>query len=71
MSNKTFTHYQTTPSLEWVVYHQLGKNVVSEVFITNDEGKLEKILPLSVIYINDETLKITFSSAKIGRVKVI
>lgn len=69
--NDTYTHVQSTPAAEWVVVHDLNRYVVSDVFFdVNLNGILEKVLPASVEYVDANTIKIIFTEAQIGKVKV-
>lgn len=69
--NETYTHTQSTPATEWVIEHNLNKEVVSDVFFdVNNNGILEKILPLTVEKVDLNTLKVTFTANQVGKVKV-
>ena len=66
----SFTQQFNTPSDTWIVDHQLGKFVASDVFVDDGAGRKVKVFPLSVVHVSDNQLKITFSSPKVGFVKV-
>lgn len=66
----SFTQHFTTPSDTWIVNHNLGKFVTGDVFIDDGAGRKVKAFPLSVVHVSETQLKITFSSPKIGYVKV-
>ena len=66
----SFTQTFNTPSTTWDVTHNLGKFVTSDVFIDDGAGRKVKVFPQDVIHISDSVLRITFSSPKIGYVKV-
>jgi hypothetical protein len=67
--NDTYTHEQLVPATEWTVVHDLNRHVVSDVFFEVG-GNLEKVLPASVEYVDANTIKIIFTAAQIGKVKV-
>ncbi len=66
----SFTQSFDTPSDTWFVYHGLGKYVACDVFVTDEAGRKVKVFPQSVIHVSETVLKITFTSPKIGYVKV-
>jgi hypothetical protein len=65
-----FNFVQSTPALAWTVSHNLGCKPVSDVIVTN-AGDQEKILPLSVKHIDDNTLLIEFSVPRSGRARLV
>jgi hypothetical protein len=69
-----YTHTQSSASTTWVVEHNNGDTaIVSDAMV--DDGPnapaMEKILPASVVSTNDNTMTITFSTARTGVVRVV
>lgn len=61
-----YKHTQTTASSEWIIQHNLNKEmVVCDAFVNNNI-----ILPQSVDIIDNNTVKITWSSPKVGYASV-
>lgn len=63
------THTQDTPSDTWTVVHNSGREVVCDVLV-NIDGKLEKILPMSQVNQDLNTLVVSFSRPFTGKVRV-
>lgn len=62
-------HEQTTPAATWTIVHNLGREVISDVMI--DIGaEVHKVLPADQRIIDNNTLEITFSAPRTGRVRV-
>ena len=59
-----------TPATTWVVQHDLGKFVSSDVFIVNDLNQLEKIIPYSIVVVDSNRIDVTFTEPYRGQVKV-
>lgn len=53
-----------------LVNHNLGKFVTGDVFVDDGAGRKVKAFPLTVVHVSETQLKITFSSPKVGYVKV-
>jgi hypothetical protein len=66
----SYNFTQATPAITWTVTHNLGRKPVSDVMI-NFNGRLQKMLPLSVVYVNDNQLQINFTSAHSGKVRLV
>ena len=66
----SFTQTFDTPSDTWVVNHNLGRFVTSDVFVDDGAGRKVKVFPQSVVHVSETVLRITFSSPKVGYVKV-
>ena len=60
-----------TPATEWIVNHGLGKYVTSDVFLFDANNRPAKALPLELIYIDENTVKVVFSQPQRGFIKVI
>ena len=67
---KSYTHNQLTPSTDWVVNHNLDSYPVSDVII-DDGGERLKTLPLSLEYINSNTVLVRFSNPITGTVRLV
>jgi hypothetical protein len=57
-------HIQAEPAETWVIKHSHGYPVVDA--FTTYGGKVQKILPKSVVYIDKTTVELTFTSARAG-----
>lgn len=66
----SYNFTQAVPSITWTVMHNLGRKPVSDVSI-NFNGKLQKMLPLSMVYISDNELQINFTSPHSGIVRLV
>lgn len=53
----------------WTITHNLGIKPVSDSWV-DVNGVLTKILPVSVIHLDDNTLQLTFSTPSVGGVRV-
>lgn len=65
-----YIHNQTTLSTVWTVSHNLGSKPIFDILV-NESGNLVKVFPQYVEYITNNTLEITFSSARTGKVILI
>lgn len=65
-----YTHKQIMSSNIWTVVHNLKRDVCVDVYV-DFQGRREKILPLNVVIVDDTTLRVEFSSAMSGIVRVI
>jgi hypothetical protein len=65
-----YEHTQSTPATTWTITHNMGGPVVSDAMVTVN-GVVVKILPSSVIYTDDNTLTLTFSTAVSGKARLI
>ncbi len=66
---KTTNHTDSMGQSVWTITHNLGIKPVSDSWI-NVNGVLTKILPVSVIHLDDNTLQLTFSSPEVGGVRI-
>ena len=71
MSVRNFTQVFDTASTEWLVEHNLGKSVISDVFIFDSLNRPVKMMPLEVIEESVDTVRIKFSIPQRGMVRVI
>lgn len=61
-----FRHEQTSASTIWTVTHNLGTEApVVDVWV-DISGTITKILPVSVVATNAQTVTITFSTSRTG-----
>lgn len=60
-----YTHEQATAATTWTITHDLGMYPVVDVYCVED-GSLQRVLPLELIYVNDNSCQVTFFSAKAG-----
>ena len=66
-----YNHIQSSGSATWTVSHNLNAPVVvCDVYALNN-GVTEKILPLNIVHTSDNSLTITFSTARTGRARVV
>jgi len=68
---KPFIHTQTAPALEWQVAHNLNCYPVSDIMIDGENGLIEKTLPQSLEYVDENNILITFSSAQTGMARLV
>jgi hypothetical protein len=66
----SYTHSQTVAASTWTVVHNAAAKVVSDVWIDNN-GAREKVLPESIVHLDDNTLQVNFSAVQTGAVRVI
>jgi 3-oxoacyl-ACP reductase-like protein len=65
-----YTHTQSTPSTTWLVSHNLGHKPVVDVWVDYN-GTQEKILPYSIIHINDNIMQVVFTTAYTGAARLL
>jgi hypothetical protein len=61
---------QSVAAMEWTIKHNLGRTVGVDVFLSNADGLLEKVLPSEVIKLNENTVKIMFDEPIAGEATV-
>lgn len=61
---------QETPASEWVIQHNLGRMVAVTTCTLQPDGKLHQVLPLDVIIVDENTIKVTFPYAVTGEVRI-
>jgi hypothetical protein len=67
---RRYIHEQVISSTEWIVYHNLNKDVmVSDIFV-DDEGSINKIIPLEVFPLDNNTLAVQWSNPRTGTIRV-
>jgi hypothetical protein len=62
---RVYRHEQTTASNTWLIYHSLGSKPLVEILV-HDNGVLKKAWPLSMEHIDENNLRIVWSSPRTG-----
>lgn len=69
-----YTHTQTEPATVWTITHNLGGNGSSvpivDVLVPYGDA-LQKVLPLSIIPIDENTVEVSFSIARVGKAVIV
>lgn len=65
-----YTHTQESATTVWTINHNLGREVIVDVAV-DFQGAREKILPKSIIVVNENTLRVTFSNPFTGTARVV
>lgn len=60
-----YKHEQTVAASTWVINHNLGVYPAVDVYVDYN-GEIQKILPLSVTYVDAMTCNVEFSAARAG-----
>jgi hypothetical protein len=68
---RSYNHTQSTADTDWIIVHDLAQSCTASDVNVNINGHLEKILPLSVVPIDDNTLTVSFTTPFTGVVRVI
>ena len=63
-------HVQEAAAETWTIVHGQGGYPIIDVYIPY-EGTVRKVLPLSVVYIDGNTVEVQFSEARAGFATVI
>jgi len=66
----TVRHVQEVAADTWTVVHNQRGYPVVDVY-TAENGSIQKILPMGVEYMNDNTVNIYFSEARVGFATVV
>ena len=69
-----YNHTQSSPSTTWTVSHQLGTlDVAADAILAygGSPATVEKIMPLEIVVVDTNTVKILFSSAQTGYVRIV
>lgn len=67
----SFTFIQPTPDTTWNIVHNLNStNLVYNIYV-DVAGTLTPIMPSTVTFVNDNTLQITFSAPRSGKIAII
>lgn len=70
MPTVTIRHVQETPADTWVVAHGQRGYPVVDVY-TAENNTVQKILPMGVEYVDENTVNIYFSEARSGFASVV
>lgn len=66
----SYNHNQGSPSSVWTITHNLNTQALTiDVYIDN-AGVLTKVLPLSVVHQDNNTVVVTFSGAQFGKARI-
>ena len=66
---QSFQHVQENPATDWVVTHDLDRDVLCDVSVWVD-GSLQKILPKSITILDSNTVRVSFSVPFSGKARV-
>lgn len=61
---------QETPASEWTITHNFGRPVMVTTCTMQPDGKLHQVLPLDVIIVDDNTVKVVFPYETTGQVRI-
>jgi hypothetical protein len=73
---KTFNHTQSTAAAVWTINHNLNAYPSVEIarqYLAGRTGVLTKpavVLPESIVYVDANTIRVTFSSPQIGTARL-
>lgn len=70
MALNTFQHVQDTPSDKWNVTHNLGVFPIVDVLVELD-GVLTKIIPMEIILVDENSIRIEFSKPFSGSARMV
>jgi len=70
-----YRHTQSTPAATWTIVHNLGANggqgiPAVDVLVTNN-GVVTKMMPEQITRVDNNTVTVTFSTARAGTATVI
>jgi len=60
-----YRHVQESASNAWTIVHGMATYPIVDVYILAN-GVVQKILPLSVVYVDQNTVRINFSTPQTG-----
>lgn len=63
-------HVQEAPSAVWSIYHQRPGYPIVDVYILLN-GKVQKILPAGIVYIDENTVEVRFTEPRTGFATVL
>jgi hypothetical protein len=61
-----FQFTQSAPATTWTIYHAFGSKPLVELNV-DDSGTVKKAYPLSIEHTDDNTVTVTWSTARTGR----
>lgn len=68
----SYNHYQPIGSTIWTVNHNLNSRFLAmDALKLSGDGVYEKIMPMRVEVIDNNTLSVTFQTAVIGRARIV
>lgn len=69
--NSEYEHVQTTASTKWVITHNLNKKyptvIVTDYDINNEDREEQQLTPSALYYIDNNHVKVEFSTATTGK----
>lgn len=66
----TYQHVQSTPSDKWNVGHNLGVFPIVDVLVDID-GTLTKIIPMDIVLVDENNIRIEFSKPFVGSARMV
>jgi hypothetical protein len=69
-ATQSYTHNQPSTSNEWNVLHNFGSKFVNIEVMVQYNGVLESITPQNITSINDNQIKVYFSTPMMGLARV-
>lgn len=66
----SYTHDQKTLSDNWLIKHNLNCKPVVQVFV-DYEGTRQPIMPLDIIFTDDNNVRIVFSQTFTGQARLV
>lgn len=69
-STTVFIHTQETPASTWNITHDLGCKPIVEV-VVDVSGSIVKMQPNKVEHVDDDTMQLTFTTARSGIARLI
>lgn len=66
---QSYQHIQQTPATNWLIKHDLGRDVIADVSVEVD-GEMQKILPKSIEVVDDNNVKVSFSVPFKGKARL-
>lgn len=67
----SFDHVEAVASTTWTIPHNLNSAAIAIDCYIDNTGTLEKILPLRVERISDNTTEVTFSVVQAGVARIV
>lgn len=64
------TFLQEEAASEWTITHNFGREVAVTTCVNMPDGKLHQVLPLDVIIVDKNTVKVTFPYVVTGHVRI-
>jgi hypothetical protein len=69
-ATQSYTHNQSSTSNEWNILHNFGSKFVNIEVMVQYNGVLESITPQNITSINDNQIKVYFSTPMMGLARV-